>query len=110
MDLLGILITTGLILFIINYTTGWLLKLKVITIGRAVHHIIFFLLLANVALILLSTDFLSNKFLLYTFSFLCLLMIPLNLNADKYHISFSSLGFGTYLFTMLNYQFLRVFA
>lgn len=108
MDTLGILITTGLVLFIANYIIGWLLKFKVITMQRRVHHVIFFLLIANVVLILFSTNFLSNKFLLYSFSLLCLLAIPLNLNADKYHISFSTLALILYIFTMLNYQSLRI--
>lgn len=109
MDILGILITTGLILYIINYITGWLLKFKTITMQRRVHHIIFFLLIANVILILFNADFLSNKFLFFTFSLLCLLMIPLNLNADRYHITFSTLGLVIYVFTMLNYQFFSYF-
>jgi hypothetical protein len=110
MDFLGILITTGLILFCINYIIGWLLKFKVIKISAGTHRIIFFLLMANLVLVLLNVDFPTNKFLLYAASLLCLALIPLNINADKYHITVSTISMTIFVFTMLNYQYFKIIA
>jgi hypothetical protein len=109
LDTIGILTVSGLVLYCVNYLTGWLLHFNVITLTKLTHQVIYILLLANMVLLLYSLDFLSNKFLLYTFSFIFLLALPLGRKGGKYHILVSSIGLLLFLFTMLNYQFFKYF-
>lgn len=105
----SILTVSGLVLFSVNYITGWLLKFGVIKMTKRQHQVIYILLLANVLLLLAGLNFLSNKFLLYLLSFLLLVSLPLGKKGGVYHIIISTLAVFTYLFTMLNYQFFRFF-
>lgn len=108
LDILGILTVTGLILYSINYLTGWLLHFKFITITKLTHQVIYTMLIANLVLLLYFMNFLSNKFLLYLLSFVFLLALPLGKKGGVYHRTVSSLGLLMYFFTMLNYQFFRL--
>jgi hypothetical protein len=109
LDTIGILTVSGLILYCVNYLTGWLLHFKVITLTKLTHQVIFILLLTTMILLLYSLDFLSNKFLLYTLSFTFLLALPLGRKGGKYHTLVSSAGLLLFLLTMLNYQFFKYF-
>lgn len=109
MDILSILTITGLVLYCINYLTGWLLHFKFITITKLTHQVIYILLIANLILLLYFLNFLSNKFLFYLLSLILILAMPLGKKGGVYHRVVSSLGLFTYIFTMLNYQFFRFF-
>lgn len=106
-DIISILTVSGLILYIINYLTGWLVYFKVLNISKLKHTILFVTLLAVLLALLINLNFLSNKFLLYLASFLFVLILPAGSKGGKYHIGVSSAGILLYIFTMLNYQYLK---
>jgi hypothetical protein len=106
-DLISLLTITGLVLLVINYIIGWLIYFKKIILTPKQHTILFFLIAADMIFLLINLDFLSNKFILYLFSLLTLLLLPAGKKGGKYHITISSAAVLIYLFTMLNFQFFK---
>lgn len=107
-DITSLLTVTGLILFCINYLTGWLLYFKVLKLSKVIHTIMFFILAAALFILIIDLNFLSNKFLLYSVSFLLILILPAGRKGGLFHIGVSSAGIIIYVFTMLNYQFFKI--
>lgn len=106
-DIISILTVSGLILYIINYLTGWLVYFKVLNISKLKHTILFIILLAVLVALLINLNFLSNKFLLYLASIVFLLALPAGTKGGKYHIAVSTAGILIYTFTMFNYQYFK---
>lgn len=107
-DITSILTVTGLFMYIINYMTGWLIHFKVIRLSKLMHTILFAVLLIVLFALLLDLNFLSNKFLLYSASFLLMLVLPAGTKGGLYHIAVSTAGILVFSFTMLNYQFFKL--
>jgi hypothetical protein len=107
MDILSIVTVTGLLLFIYNYLLGWVAGFKIANISKIHHQFAYILLLINMLVLLYMLNFLSNKFLLYFLSLLFLLFLTYGAKGGIYHKVFSTLGFGIFVFTMLNYQYFR---
>lgn len=106
-DIVSIVTVTGLLLFIYNYSVGWIAGFKILNITKLHHQLIYILLLLNIFLLLFSLDFLSNKFLLYLISLLFLLFLTYGSKGGIYHRIISTAAFAFYIFTMLNYQFFK---
>jgi len=106
-DIVSMLTVAGLVLYIINYLTGWLVYLKVFKLSKPKHIVLFALLLIALFALLVNLNFLSNKFLFYSASFLFMLILPAGSKGGKYHIVLSSAGILIYAFTMLNYQYFK---
>lgn len=106
-DILSIVTVIGLLLFIYNYVVGWCAGLKIVNISKIHHQFAYILLLINMLILLYLLDFLSNKFLLYFLSLLFLLFLTYGAKGGNYHKIISTLSIGTFVFTMLNYQFFR---
>ncbi|HMQ78912.1 MAG TPA: hypothetical protein PKE39_08420 [Ignavibacteria bacterium] len=107
-DITSILTVTGLVMYIINYMTGWLIYFKIIRISKILHSIMYALLLIVLLALLIDLNFLSNKFLLYSVSFLLILVLPAGTKGGLYHIAVSTSGILLFSFTMLNYQFFKL--
>jgi hypothetical protein len=92
-----ILITTGLILYIINYSIGWMLNFGKSRISRKTHQIIYSLLIINVFFVLFFTDLFSPGFTFGVISLLMLLILPFGKKGGTYHKMISTIGFLSYL-------------
>ena len=106
-DIVSIVTVTGLLLFIYNYSVGWIAGFKILNITKLHHQLIYILLLLNIILLLFLLDFLSNKFLLYLTSLLFLLFLTYGSKGGIFHRVISTAAFAAYIFTMLNYQFFK---
>ena len=109
MDIITILTVSGLILYCVNYLTGWLLHFKVISITKLTHQVIYILLIANLVILLFFLKFLSGIFLFFMLSLIFLLALPLGRKGGVYHRAVSSAGLLVYIYTILNYHFLNLF-
>lgn len=107
-DIISILTVSCLVLYAANYITGVLVYFKVIAVSRLSHSIMFGILLAALLFFLINLDFLSNKFILYSVSFVLLLLLPAGTKGGKYHAAVSTAGILIFVLTMLNYQFFMI--
>jgi hypothetical protein len=99
--MLTILIVTGLVVYGANYTIGWLLNFKVISISKRTHQIFFALIIANLILLLFFLRFLSLEFIMCFASLVSMLILPFGKKGGAYHIMTASLGLSTYLAAVL---------
>ncbi|HWA05646.1 MAG TPA: hypothetical protein VG961_03790 [Ignavibacteria bacterium] len=107
-DIISLLTVSGLVIYAINYLAGWLVHFKVLKLSKFMHTVLFAILLIVLLALILNLNFLSNKFLLYSASFIIILILPAGTKGGLYHIGVSSAGMLTYIFTMLNYQFFKL--
>jgi len=99
--MLHILLYTGLVLFIINYSIGWSLHYGTIHIRKFTHQLIFSLILINLALLLFFLKAFSSEFFICSVSFILLLILPLGKKGGIYHRIISSLSLVMYMVLMV---------
>jgi hypothetical protein len=95
--MLHILLYTGLILFIINYSIGWSLHYGIIHIRKFTHQVIFSLILINLAFLLFFLKTFSSDFYLCSVSLLLLSILPMGKKGGIYHRVVSSLSLVMYV-------------
>jgi len=99
---LDILLISGLVLFTINYVTGWLLKFRLLSITKILHQIMFALLIINLLIILLFKVSGFYNISLCVLSLLMLFILPFGKKGSGYHITVSTIGFILYVILILN--------
>ncbi|MBK9332530.1 MAG: hypothetical protein IPM96_09095 [Ignavibacteria bacterium] len=100
-----ILIYTGLIFYVINYYTGWLLKFKLITISKKIHQLMFAVIIINLLFILIFSEISSSGFILCSLSLSMMAIIPLGKSGGSYHMIVSSAGLFLYIILFTYYLF-----
>jgi hypothetical protein len=95
------LVISGGVIFLVNYLIGWSLKLKIITMRKQLHQIIFSGLLLNLTCLLYFADYKEvNSFLLIS-SLFFLLILPFGKKGGAYHVLVSTTGILIYTIFML---------
>jgi len=90
------LVFAGLIIYSANYVVGWLLHFRKIKMSKRTHRIFYAAILIILATELYLLKFLSDSFLICSFSTLSLLLLPLGKKGGIFHIIFSSTGYLLY--------------
>lgn len=101
-NITNILLITGLIMYLTNYTIGWLLHLKKITMSKRTHQFFFALIIINLSLLLFFLKFLTIDFILVSGSLISMLALPFGKKGGKYHIAIATFGILFYLILILN--------
>lgn len=88
----NVLIYSCLIIYTVNYITGWLLYTGIIRIGRSVHQIMFASLIINLIIILIFSKLPLSEKIICALSLSAMLMLPFGKKGGLYHIALSSAG------------------
>lgn len=91
-----ILLLSGLIIYVTNYSIGWMLYYKKISMQKKTHQIFFAAIIINLALLLFYLKFLSPPFIICSASLLAMSILPIGRKGGLYHIIVSSLGLCLY--------------
>ena len=100
-----ILLISGLLIFSVNYITGWLLYTGKISIGRKIHQIMFVSVILNLALILIFTKLPFYGKIICAISLLMMAILPFGKKGGRFHIIASSAGIIFFIILlMMNYK------
>jgi hypothetical protein len=106
--ILHILLITGLILYITNYATGWLLYYKKISMTKKTHQILFALIIINLISLLFFLKLFEHDFNHCSASLIMMIILPIGKKGGKYHITVSTLGLLFYFIFILNLFFINL--
>jgi hypothetical protein len=96
-DIKNILLISGLVIYVINYTIGWLLHFKIITMTKRTHQDFFASIIVNLLALLFYLNFMSPEFILCLSSLLMMLVLPFGIKGGVYHRIVSTAGLILYL-------------
>ena len=91
-----LLLWSGLIIYIVNYTIGWLLYFKIISMKKGMHQVFYSAIILNLFLLLFYLKFLSVDFFLDSASLGAMIALPFGRKGGVYHRIVSSVGVGLY--------------
>ncbi|MBS1493103.1 MAG: hypothetical protein JST55_06320 [Bacteroidetes bacterium] len=96
-----ILTYSALFFYVVNYLVGWLLYLKIITMKKITHQILFAAIIINLILILILVNLSLFGKMLILFSLLFMAILPLGKKGGVYHRVVSTLGLIFYAIFIL---------
>ncbi|HMS64951.1 MAG TPA: hypothetical protein PKD83_06820 [Ignavibacteria bacterium] len=96
-----ILLNTGLIIYLVNFLIGSLLKLRVISISKIIHQVLFISVIVNLFLILIFVKIPLSEKIICALSLGAILMLPFGKKGGVYHIVISSAGLALYIIVFL---------
>ncbi|HAY33842.1 MAG TPA: hypothetical protein PK536_10925 [Ignavibacteria bacterium] len=99
----GILIYSGLIFYLINYSAGWLLRFKMISVSKKIHQLMFAVIIINLLFILAFAEISSSGFILCIMSIMMMVIIPFGKSGGIYHMITGSAGLLLYIILFTNY-------
>jgi hypothetical protein len=88
---------SGLLIYLVNYSIGWLLYFKIISMTKRTHQIFYSLIIINLLLLLVFVQFFSTRFFLVLASLLFMLILPLGKKGGVYHRVVSTVGLLCFL-------------
>ena len=91
------LFISGLVIYLVNYTIGWLLYFKVISMKKSTHQVFYSLIIINIILLLVSLQFFSIRFFLVLASLVLMFVLPFGKKGGVYHRIVSTAGVLCYI-------------
>ena len=88
---------SGLLIYAVNYSIGWLLYFKFISMTKRTHQVFYSLIIINLILLLFFIQFLSLRFFLTLASLVLMLILPLGKKGGMYHRIVSTAGLMCYI-------------
>jgi hypothetical protein len=102
---LEILLISGLLIFSVNYITGWLLYAGKISIGKKIHQIMFMSVILNLIFILIFIKLPFYEKIICALSLLMMAILPFGKKGGRFHIIASSAGIIFFIILlMMNYK------
>ena len=99
------LLISGLLIYSVNYITGWLLYAGKISIGKKIHQIMFVSIILNLALILIFVKLPFYEKIICALSLCMMTALPFGKKGGSFHIIASSAGLILYIIMLLlNYN------
>ncbi|MEO8663924.1 MAG: hypothetical protein ABI462_00395 [Ignavibacteria bacterium] len=95
------LLYTGISLYVINYTIGWLLHFRFISLTRLTHQIFFAAIILNLILFLILVKLSAPGFVFCLSSLICMLILPLGKKGGMYHRAVSTAGLVLFLLLLI---------
>lgn len=86
------MLVSCLIIYLINYTIGWLLYLKIITMSKRTHQIFFAAIIINLLVILFFQKLSLTGIIFCASSLATMLILPLGKKGGVYHRVVSTAG------------------
>jgi hypothetical protein len=91
------LYASGLVIYLVNYTIGWLLYFKIISMNKSTHQVFYSLIIINIILLLVSLQFFSIRFFLVLASLIFMFILPIGKKGGVYHRIVSTAGILCYI-------------
>lgn len=96
------LIYSCLILYILNYITGWLIYYGKIKVGKKIHQVMFASLIINLILIIFFSKIPFTQKIFCALSLTAMVLLPFGKKGGRYHIALSSAGLIMFLTLFFN--------
>ncbi|MBS1552683.1 MAG: hypothetical protein JST15_11520 [Bacteroidetes bacterium] len=95
------LFLSGLLIYSVNYITGWLLYSGKISIGKTAHQTLFISIILNLTLILIFVKLPFYEKIICALSLCMMISLPFGKKGGRYHIAASSAGLFLYILLLL---------